>query len=253
MLAQLFEHPSGRFVVKLAFNENGDPVADNLQPLIDVLAERAPATVREIVLGDNVDQISWHHTGNLARLWNGVPNLRVLAIETGDVTFGTIDAPALERMVVKTGGLSKAAGASLAALRAPKLEHLEIYYGDPEYGGDCSIADVAPLLARTDLPALRELGLKNAMFETDIARAVVESKLLGQLRALDLSLGTMTDEGAHVLAASRDALAHLDTLDLSHNFLTADGIAAVRGLARHVITEDQQVAEDELYYVAVQE
>jgi hypothetical protein len=253
VLAQLFAHPSGRFVVKLAFNENGDPAGDNLQALIDVLAEHTPPTVREIIFGDSVDQISWHHTGNLATLWRGVPNLRMLAIETGHVALGTIDAPALERLVVKTGGLSKAAGASLAALRAPKLEHLEIYYGDPDFSGDCSIAEVTPLLERTDLPALRELGLKNAMFENDIARALVESKLLRQLRVLDLSLGTMTDEGARVLAAARGALSHLDTLDLSHNFLTADGIATVQGLATHVITEDQQVAEDDFYYVAVGE
>ena len=259
ILGHVFEHPSGRFAVELAFMSNGDPNENNLQDLIDVVAAKAPLTVRKIVFGDNVDQISWHHTGDLAAMWKGVPNLRVLELETGDVLFGDIDAPNLERLVVKTGGLTKAAAPSLATIRAPRLAHLEIYYGEPTYGGDCSIADVAPLLARNDLPALRYLGVKNAKFQNDIAAAIAGSRLVGQLHTLDLSLGTMTDDGARALVEARRALANLDTLDLRHNYLTADGINAVAGLATRVITDDQQqpsiwgTPPTAHYYVAVSE
>ncbi len=55
----------------------------------------------------------------------------------------------------------------------PKIKHLELYYGTDEYGGDCSIAEVIPLLGRTDLPKLEYLGLKNSEFAlNDIAAAV---------------------------------------------------------------------------------
>jgi hypothetical protein len=43
-------------------------------------------------------------------------------------------------------------------------------------------------------------------------------------------------------------------LDLTRNYLTAAGIAAVKGLAKTVITKDQESAEDEEdRYVAVSE
>jgi predicted DNA-binding WGR domain protein len=73
----------------------------------------------------------------------------------------------------------------------------------------------------------------------------------------DLSLGTMTDEGARALAAAKASLQHLEVLDLHHNYLTKDGIKLVKGLARKVITDDQQTPSDwsgELhYYTAIAE
>ena len=44
-------------------------------------------------------------------------------------------APNLKKAIFKTGGLSKASGKSIAAANWPKIEHLEVYYGDDEYGG----------------------------------------------------------------------------------------------------------------------
>src|SRR5439155_2491182 len=65
ILDQVLSHPSGRYAVEFAFMSNGDPNEGNLQNLIDLLGKKAPATTRKITFGDNVDQISWHHTGSL--------------------------------------------------------------------------------------------------------------------------------------------------------------------------------------------
>lgn len=257
LLAQVFDHPSGRFVVELAFQSNGDPNEDDLQSIIDVIAKKAPPTVRKITFGDNIDQISWHHTGNLSKLWKGVPNLRTLDIETGEFEVGKMEAPKLEKARFITGGLSKSCGKNLATAKLPSIKHLEIYYGDDNYGGDCTIKEVKPLLDRTDLPKLEYLGLKNAMFQNDIAKAMPTAKILKQLKTLDLSLGAMTDEGALAMAAHPEAFKHLEVLDLTRNFLTKKGIAAVKNLAKKVITADQETAdedgEDTYYYVAVAE
>ena len=50
----------------------------------------------------------------------------------------------------------------------------------------------------------------------------------------------------------------LECLDLTHNYLTKDGINAVKGICKKVVTEDQQKADDwgdgELhYYCAITE
>jgi len=258
VLDQVLRHPSGRYVVEFSFQTNGDPSEDNsLQDIIDVLGKKAPPTTRKITFGDNVDQISWHNTGNLGKLWKGVPNLKILEIETGHFDVGDMVAPNLERAIFITGGLSKACGKNIATADMPKIKHLEIYYGDDNYGGDCSVKEVKPLLDRTDLKDLEYLGLKNSMFANDIAKAIGGTKILKGLKTLDLSLGAMTDEGAEALAAAKGSLAHLECLDLTRNFLTKKGVAAVKGICKKVITENQEEADgdgdDTYYYVSIAE
>lgn len=258
ILKAAFEHPSGRYVVELSFHSNGDPNEDDLQDLIDMVGKKAPPTVRKITFGDNIDQISWHHTGNLSKMWKGVPNLQVLEIETGDFDVGAMDAPNLERAIFITGGLSKACAKHIAAAKMPKIKHLEVFYGTDNYGGDCTIKDVKPLLDRTDLKHLEYLGIKNSEFGNDIAKAVISAKIVKQLKTLDLSMSTITDEGAQALADGKEALKHLECLDLTHNFLTKNGIKLVAGLCKKVVTADQQKADDwgegEMhYYCAITE
>jgi uncharacterized protein (TIGR02996 family) len=254
VLDLVLKHPSGRYVVEFSFQTNGDPSDGNLQDIIDLLGKKAPATTRKITFGDNVDQISWHHTGNLSKLWKGVPNLRVLEIETGDFNVGKREAPALERGVFITGGLGKACAKGIATATMPKIKHLEIYYGVDEYGGDSTIKEVKPLLDRTDLKDLRYLGIKNSTFANDIAGALDGAKVLKGIKTLDLSYSTMTDEGANALAAAKSSLAHLDVLDLTHNYLSKAGVKTVQGICKKVITAQQQESDDgEYYYVGIAE
>ncbi len=257
VLEEVFKHPSGRYVVELSFMSSGDPNEGNLQSLIDVIAKQAPPTIRKITFGDNVDQISWHHTGNLGKMWKAVPHLRILEIETGDFEVGAMDAPNLERAIFITGGLSTICGRNIATAKMPKIKHLEVYYGDDEYGGDCTVKEVKPLLDRSDLTNLEYLGIKNSKFANDIAKAIGGAKVLKTLKTLDLSKGTMTDEGAAALVAAKDSLKHLECLDLSHNYLTKAGTKSVQGLAKKVVTGEMQEADedgdDASYYVAIAE
>ena len=251
-------HPSGRFLVELSFNSNGDPNEDNLDDLLTIFGKKAPATVRKIRIGDNVDQISWYKVGKLGKLWKGVPNLQDFEIEAGEFDVGDMDLPLLERAIFKTGGLAKSSAKAIVAAKIPKIKHLEIYFGTEEYGGNCSVKEVVPLLARTDLPSLTYLGLKNSEFTNDIANALIGAKILKQLKTLDLSLGTLTDDGAAALVRAKAELKHLDVLDLTHNYLTKDGVSLVKSLAKKVITDDQQKADESSdgekhYYVAITE
>ncbi len=247
VLTTLLDHPSGRFITEMAFQDNNDPTDDDLQDLIDILAKRAPKTIRRLEFGDSVDQISWYNVGDLGKLWKAVPNLKTFLIEAGSFTLGKIDAPELKRAIFKTGGLSADSGKSIATMKAPALEHLEIYYGDDNYGGDCTVKQVKPLLDRTDLPALRHLGLMNAEFADDICDALPKSKLLPQLAVLDLSLGCMTDAGAAKLVAHKDAFKHLDEIILDENYLTPAAVKSLKGLCKKVTASEQKDDDDPEY------
>ena len=248
VLQMLLDHPSGRFITEMAFQDNNDPNDDDLQDLIDLLAKKAPKTIRKLEFGDEVDQISWYNVGNLSKLWKAVPNLHTLQIEAGSFTLGKIEAPNLKKAVFITGGLGSAEGKSIATAQWPKIEHLEVYFGDENYGGDCTIKQVQPLLDRTDLTKLQYLGLKNSEFANDIARALPKAKILKGLKKLDLSMGIMTDEGAEYLAAHKDAFKHLEEIDLSENYISDEGAKLLKGLCKKVTGLNAQKDDDDPEY-----
>ncbi len=249
VLELVLRHPLGRFVVELAIGFNGDPVDDDLQDLIDLLAKRPRPTLRKLHLGDFTPgedaEIDWYSIGDLRRLWKAVPGLRTLIVQGGSaVQLGKLDLPDLTHAELRTGGLEKANAKAIATAAIPSIEHLDIWYGDDSYGGNATVKEVELLLARTDLPKLRHLGLMNSEFADRLPDALAGSQLLRQLRELDLSMGTMTDEGARAIARHREAFKHLDELDVSLNYLSRAGVAALKGVAKKVVTGKQRPDED---------
>jgi hypothetical protein len=85
---------------------------------------------------------------------------------------------------------------------------------------------------------------------------VANAPILGQLEALDLSLGTMTDKGAEALIAS-EKIRNLKSLNLHRNYLTDATIARLKGLGPVVDAGGQETPDDwdgePHYYVAVGE
>ncbi len=80
--------------------------------------------------------------------------------------------------------------------------------------------------------------------------ALARSKILPRLRNVSLAHGMMTDGGAVALADNKAAFAHLDTLDLTGNYIR--NVAPVRGICKTVMTE-QREWDDEYRYVALAE
>ena len=252
ILEELLHHPSGRFLTELTLVWNGDPNEDDLQDLLDILAKKAPATLRKLHIGDfkfhGVEtEISWYHVGKLGKVWKALPNLTHLIVQGGEFDLGAIELPNLVSAAFKTGGLSKASAKAIAGAIWPKLEELEVWYGDDNYGGDATIKDVQPLLDRTDLKALKKLGIKNTQFTDELCRVLPGSKLVKQLTQLDLSMGCMTDEGAGMLAAGKANLQHLAELNVEENYLTKAGIAKLKGCAKAVSADEQRDDEDPEY------
>ena len=155
-------------------------------------------------------------------------------------------APA-DALAFESGGLPGEVVRGVAASDLPALEYLELWLGVAEYGGDATVADLAPLLTGGRLPALRHLGLRNSEIQDEIAGAVARRPVVARLSSLDLSLGALGDEGAAALLAGQP-LTHLSWLDLHHNFVGAAPARRLRrraGAGRCRARPDEPGEEDE--------
>lgn len=257
ILELAMHHPSARLLRAIDVGINGNATEGSLEDIVEALAHAPPASLREVLLGAfdrDQSEISWFHIGNIAPIWT-VPTLRRLVVHGAEFELGTIAHAELEHLEIQTGNLSVANAVSLANAQLPMIRHLDIWYGDPNYGGDATIAEAMPLFGRDDLPALTHLGLMNATFSDEICARLADAKLSRQLRSLDLSLGTLSDDGLSALIAAAPALPLLERLNLSETYVTREGVAAV-GRAfpgAEVVANDLRKGDEDERYVAVGE
>jgi Ran GTPase-activating protein (RanGAP) involved in mRNA processing and transport len=98
-------------------------------------------------------------------------------------------------------------------------------------------------------PRLDERRLSN-----DIARACCDAPIIKQLETLDLSMGTMTDEGATAIVENAAHFKHLKKLNLDENFISDDAQKALeKALGDIVAIGDQEEPDDDYVYVSVGE
>lgn len=242
----LLRHPSCRFLRSLTISEMFDRGIGS-KPLA-AFAKVAPRTLRHLHLGDFAQgspEISWVDIGDVSPFYRATPDLTVLLLQGAAIRLGKqVELPRLRVLELRTGGLHKEAARAIAASRLPALETLLVWFGDRDYGSTAKLADIAPLLDSKGFPHLRQLSLANSEFGNELAAAMLTSKLLKQLHTLDLSMGSLNDDGAKVLADGKKALAHLDVLDLSDNYLSPAGVKLVKGLAKQVLVGDQREVYD---------
>jgi len=256
-LEHFLEHPSGRRIRSIAIGMNGEPDPDEPHGEIvaSIIRERPPH-LTELHLGafepDGCD-ISSYAVGDISTIWRGLPTLRTVRVTGGSFELGTIDAPQLERLELRTGGLTAVNVQSIATAEWPSLRHLDVCFGDHNYGGDTELADVAVLL-ENEYPALRHLGLMNCPFADDAVATLVQSKVLAQLESLDLSLGCLGDAGAERLLAHQAQLGNLTRLDVSASYLSPQTLRALGQLGVELIAEDMNgPADPDDRYVAISE
>ncbi|MFD4790470.1 STM4015 family protein [Streptomyces sp. NPDC058459] len=184
--------------------------------------ERLPA-LRALFLGDLVmeeAELSWIQQSDVTGLLAGFPELAEFGVRGGTgLAFPALGHSALRKLVVETGGLPVEVVRGIGASDLPALEHLELWLGDSNYGADTQVSDLEPILSGGRLPALRHLGLRNSELQDGIAAAVASAPVVARLETLDLSLGTLGDEGAAALLAGQP-LTHLGFLDLHHHYIT---------------------------------
>ncbi|WP_223631836.1 WGR domain-containing protein [Corallococcus sp. EGB] len=250
LLAELLAHPSARFLSRLTLGMASFDGENDYDDTLGVLAKAKPAPpLRSLFIGDfefpDETEISWTQVGDLQPLYKVYPQLQELRVRGGEIGFGKIDLPELRSFTVETGGLHEGAVKEIAKAKWPKLESLEVWFGQENYGAGGGVKELKPLLDAVGVPALRKLGLRNAEFTDALCAALPQSKILAQLEELDLSMGTMSDAGAETLAANAKAFQHLKALDVTQNFLTKAGQKAVASVARTVASGNQREPYDE--------
>lgn len=157
--------------------------------ILEALHDCPLPIVKKLALREFEHQISWTHVGDISIA--GLGYLDELHISAGRITLGAIDLPRLRRLRLESGGLRAHVLASVTSARWPMLEELDVYIGTPDYGGTCTLNDVLPILAGTNLPRVTSLGVRNSPFADELVARLVDAPILPRLTSLDLQYGTM--------------------------------------------------------------
>jgi hypothetical protein len=231
-------------------------------PVVEALVsyrDRLPA-IEAIFLGDIIaeeSEISWINQTDVGPLFHAFPKLREFVVRGGTgLGFGTIHHPALEKLVIQTGGLDASVVRQILGSRLPQLTHLEIWLGSDNYGANTTVEDLAPLLAGKLFPRLNYLGLRNSEITDAIATAFANAPILHQIETLDLSMGTLGDDGAMALAGS-DKTPKLKLLDISHHYVSDKVLKTLKAHVKSLEASDPQEPDkwggEEHRYVSVSE
>jgi hypothetical protein len=226
--------------------------------IVETLVAAAPqlASLTALFVGDMVveeNEVSWIHQCDLSPLWQAFPRLEHLQIRgTEGLSLGKIEHGMLKKLILESGGLPRSVLQEVAAAKLPALEHLEVYLGDSGYGWDGTVEDLQPLLEANRFPKLKYLGLRDSEIADAVAAAVAQAPVLSQLEVLDLSLGTLGDEGGRALLAS-PGIRRLKRLDLHHHYLSDDVMQELQRLPLEVDLNEQESEGQYGRYVSISE
>lgn len=260
VLDRLFTNPAALVLQELKVGViRWEYNASDVKLLIEEAAKAPFAnTLKSLRFGevDGIDIDCAHHPiGDLSGITKeAFPALRELTMWGCEIELGDLDLPGLETLKVQTCGLSQDNVAAIANGTLPALAYLDIWFGSEDYGNDNTLESIAPILQATKWPKLAHLGLMNCPFTDGICEQLGTAKITRQISSLDLSMGTMTDDGARALLQHRAALAHLKTIDVSQTYVTEGMVAELRSIGPTIVADDMREDEDPDYrYVVVAE
>lgn len=225
-------------------SEDGPRIAiDKLIAAKDRLTSLTALFLSDLIQEES--EISWTHNCDLTPLLNAFPKLEELVTRGGEgLSFPKLKHANLRTLIVQSGGLPAQCVRDLAASDLPQLERAVLWLGTDNYGGDAKVEDLKPILDGKVWPKLEYLGLMNSEITNDIARAVVTAPILARIRALDLSMGTLNDEGGLALLGCA-AIKKLKFLNLRRHYLSPEIMAKLKKLGIEVDVSDRE--EDDEY------
>ncbi len=252
-IAELSNNPKAGKLEALVIGMWNEPYDTSSSSIIDALvkAKNRFTNLKALFIGDMTSEdceISWIIQSDISPILRAYPNLEILQVRGG--THLAFNPPVrhdnLKALVVETGGLSRVTVDEICTMNLPALEHLEIWFGSANYGGDAWIENVKPILEDLIFPNLNYLGLRNSEFTDEIAHAIVYSPLLDSISILDLSMGTLGNDAAQVLLDC-PKINNLDMLNLDDNFLSEETIKKFLKLDVEVYSDEQKQEERDYY------
>jgi hypothetical protein len=264
LYAQFLKEPAASGVEALVIGmwhqtfEEGDTAERVVENLVST-REHLPA-LKALFLGDityEESEISWIEQTDVSPLFTAFPLLEVLGLRGGNrLSLGRPSHPKLKTLIVETGGLPGHVVREVCSADLPALEHLELWLGSENYGGDSTLADLAPILSGRLFPRLTTLALRDCEWADDLAVALADAPVLARIKSLDLSLGNLGDRGALALAAAPIA-ARLESIDIHHHYVSDEAVAKLNTLGPRLNAEDRQEPDmwddEEHRYIAVSE
>jgi hypothetical protein len=262
LVKQLASHPNAAQLEALvigAFDNDSLELPDSAIAEIVSVASAFP-NVKALFFGDVAQErseISWINCGDQAVLAHAFPKLEILRIRgNGAGRLTNFALPALRSLTIETGGLSPAVVRDVMTADLPALRKLSLWLGTPDYGGETTLTDLAPLLEGRVHPNLTHLGMPNSAIADEVATAVSRSPLMDTLEELDFSRGTIGDLGFAALT-QMGPTAKLRALDVSHHYATPDVEAALETEMKkrnvRIDTSDPQTEDDGERWISISE
>ncbi|MFD3546157.1 STM4015 family protein [Streptomyces sp. NPDC058655] len=193
--------------------------------VVEALVKAAGAfpALRALFIGDvtyEECEISWLHQSDVTPLLDAYPALEEFGVRGGEgLVLRPVEHRSLRVLRIEAGGLPRAVVRAVAGCELPALTDLDLWLGTSWYGADADVSDLEPFLSGARLPALRRLALRNSEIQSEIAAALAGAPVVARLKVLDLSMGTLGDEGVAALLEGQP-LTHLEKLDLHHHFIS---------------------------------
>jgi hypothetical protein len=196
-----------------------------------------------LFIGDVIrteQEISWIQQTDLSPVCAAYPHLRHFRIRGGGgLSLGNIRLNELRSLAIESGGLSANVVRQVLQSDLPNLEHLEFWLGSDSYGGDATLEHLRSLIAGELFPRLKTLAIRNCRFADALAQAIADAPVMKRLDVLELSLGTLGDEGARVLLKS-SSIRGLKKLDVHHHYISQAVVEELRALPIVVDASDRR-------------
>lgn len=141
----------------------------------------------------------------------------------------------LKTLIIDADGISDKNLAKLCHLNLPSLEYLEIWLNRSDLQ-EINLDSIAPVLSGKSCPNLLYLAVRQSRNTSELAKAVVNSTIIKNLKVLELTDGNMSAGGADYLLKS-SAVNRLHTLNVSGNRLNTSTIERLEKLNCRVINQ----------------
>lgn len=226
LVPDMLADPEFPDLTELVIGDWGGTWEDSCQVVLDGMIEHAEqfSHIRGLFVGDmdyEECEVSWIIQGNYSKLWAALPNLKALTIKgSTDLELGEICHEGLEELTIICGGLGSDVIKSIQNAKLPNLKKLLLYIGIENYGFDGNADTVKELLEKADFPNLSYLGITDSEIQDELAQVVLNSKFMGQIETLDLSMGTLTDQGGALLLEMLPKWPNVKTLDVHYHYMS---------------------------------
>ena len=251
MIDEILADPELSELEELVIGCWGESWDNGAQPIVDGIVECSDkfSQIKSLFIGDmdyEECEVSWIEQADYGKLWAALPNLEKLTIKgSTNLSLGDIQHENLKSLEIICGGLPKEVIVGIGEAKLPALESLKLYIGVEDYGFDGNIEDIANMLMNSDFPNLKTLGIKDSEIQDDVAKVVTKSKYMSQIEVLDLSLGTLTDEGGQVLLDTLPDYENIKEVNLEYHYMSEDMMAKLKALSADVDVSEKQ--EDDEY------